>query len=209
MSFENPTPLRVGASGTLNGWRVSVAGRLVMATQDGNDSYFWNEYYLVDDSGNSAMLVFEETEHGPAWKLFRDFTPSHPITAQEAATKQVGDTVNLDGTAAAVSFVGNSRVFHIEGRAPEGVESGDIASYFNVDTGSRMLVASWTGEEIEFYEGLDAPGESIASAFGLSSDTIDGGRAGVPPAFRNTDGTSALSGQTGFATSRQRSGLFR
>ena len=168
MSHENPTPLRVGATGTLNGWRVRVAGRLVMSVEVDGETYLWSEFHLVDNSGNSASLVFEEGEEGPEWKLFREFTPSHPMTAREAAAKDVGDTVNLEGTPVAITLVDQSRVEFIEGEAPEGVEVGDVAHYFNADTGSRMLVASWTDDEIEFYEGLDAPADSVAAAFGFT-----------------------------------------
>lgn len=174
MSYENPTPLRIGAMGTLNGWRVRVAGRVVMGMEDGGATYYWNEFNLVDESGNSATLVYEETETGAEWKLFRDFTPSQPITVAEAPTKRVGDTVTLDGTPARITLVDQSRVYHIEGVGPEGVEVGDVANYFNVDTGSRMLVVSWTGNEIEFYEGLDAPAESVADAFNIPRDAAPG-----------------------------------
>lgn len=172
MSYENPTPLRVGMAGTLNGWRVKVAGRIVLGVQDGGETYFWNEYHLRDDSGNSATLVFEETEEGPEWKLFRDFSPLRMLSVREGAAKKVGDTVNLDGTPVAVTLVGSSRVFHIEGQAPEGVETGDIATYLNADTGSRMLVVSWTGEDIEYYEGLDAPNDAVADAFGFPRNAL-------------------------------------
>jgi hypothetical protein len=172
MSFANPTRLRIGASGTLNGWRVRVAGRVVLGVSEGGETYYWNEFNLADDSGNSATLVFEETEHGPEWKLFRAFDPSHPLDAREAATKQVGNTVSLDGKPLPITLTGTSRVYHIEGQVPEGVQVGDVASYFNVDTGNRMLVASWTGHEIEFYEGLDVPAASLAAAFGLARDAL-------------------------------------
>ena len=54
MSFANPTPLRIGATGTLNGWRVRVAGRVVLGVRDGGETYYWNEYNLVDDQGEIA-----------------------------------------------------------------------------------------------------------------------------------------------------------
>jgi hypothetical protein len=188
VSFANPTPLRLGATGALNGWRVRVAGRVVMGVEDHGERYYWNEFNLVDDAGNSATLVFEETEEGPEWKLFRDFTPSQPLTAAEAASKKVGDKVSLDGTPARVTLVGESRVHHIEGSAPEGVEVGDVAHYFNVDTGSRMLVASWTGAEIEFYEGLDAAAESVAAAFGFPAARPVARPAGLSSAFSAGEG---------------------
>ena len=191
MSHENPTPLRVGATGTLNGWRVRVAGRLVMSVEVEGENYFWSEFHLVDNSGNSATLVFEEGEDGPEWKLFRAFTPAQPMTAREAAAKTVGDKVNLDGTPLAITLVDQSRVEFIEGEAPEGVEVGDVAHYFNADTGSRMLVASWTGDEIEFYEGLDAPADSVSAAFGFARGATRSVSPNASSSFRGAEESPA------------------
>lgn len=200
-NFDNPTPLRIGATGTLNGWTVRVAGRMVMSMEDGGETYFWNEYYLLDASGNSATLVFEDTGDGAEWKLFRAFTPSQPLSVREASAKKVGDRVNLDGALLPITLVDQSRVAHIEGEAPEGVEVGDVANYFNVDTGTRMLVASWTGDEIEFYEGLDAPADSVADAFKIPRDAAPGTASYLAAAERNhgsasfsTSGSSGASG---------------
>lgn len=165
--YANPTALRIGATGTLNGWRVRVAGRAVMAVEIDGEDYYWNEFRLVDGSGNSATLVYEEGESGPEWKLFRPFAPAQPMSAAEAAAKRVGDQVNLDGTPVAITLVDESRVVHLEGEAAEGIEVGDVANYFNADTGERMLVASWTGDDIEFYEGLDVPAAGVTRAFNL------------------------------------------
>lgn len=186
MSTANPTPLRVGATGALNGWRVRVAGRVVLGVEIDGETYHWNEFNLVDGFGRSATLVFEEGEHGPEWKLFKDFVPLRAVTAAEAATKQVGDRVSLDGTPRPITLADQSRVIHIEGTAPDGVEVGDVAHYFNVDTGERMLVASWTGDEIEFYEGNDVPGAAIAAAFNLNS----GAPAFSAPTPASPSGTS-------------------
>ena len=171
MSFANPTPVRVGARGAFHGWRVRVAGRVVMGVTIDGETYHWQEFHLVGESGNTGTLVFEETEHGPEWKLFRLFEPAQPLPVAEAAAKRVGDTVNLDGTPTRVTLVGQSRVYHLEGEPPEGVEVGDVSRYFNADTGRRMLVASWSGDEIEFYEGEDVPAALVRTAFGLPAAT--------------------------------------
>ena len=171
MSFANPTPLHIGVSGTLGGRRFRVAGRVVMGMEEGGETYYWNEFNLVADDGGSVTLVYEETESGAEWKLFTLFEPENPMTTAEAATKRVGDIVNLDGTPRRVTLVDESRVYHIEGEAPEGVEVGDVARYFNAETGDKMLVASWTGDAIEFYWGADLPRGTVAAAFGLSEDS--------------------------------------
>lgn len=192
MSIANPTPLRVGAAGALNGWRVRVAGRVVLGVEIDGATYYWNEFNLVDGFGRSATLVFEEGEQGPEWKLFKDFVPLRAVTASDAATKRVGDMVNLDGTPRRVTLADQSRVYHIEGTAPEGVEVGDIAHYFNVDTGERMLVASWSGEEIEFYEGHDIAAAQVAEAFGLPNS----GPAMTPPELPRLAGAAGGSNLT-------------
>lgn len=173
MSFANPTPLRIGMSGTLGGRRFRVAGRVVMGMEEGGETYYWNEFNLVDERGDdSVTLVFEETESGGEWKLFTLFDPGTPLTAADAASRRVGDRVNLDGTPRRITLVDESRVYHIEGIAPEGVEVGDVAHYFNAETGDKMLVASWTGNEIEFYWGADLPRGTVAQAFGVSETPV-------------------------------------
>ncbi len=168
MSFENPTPLFVGARGTLHGWTTSVVGRVVLGVEIDGERYYWNEYHLVDSAGHSGTLVFEEGEDGPEWKLFRLLVPPQPLSVDEAARKRVGDRVSFGGPAIPITLVDRSRVYFIEGRAPEGVEVGDLADFFNADAGDHMIVASWTGHEIEFYEGRDVPAATVAQAFGIA-----------------------------------------
>jgi hypothetical protein len=174
MSFANPTPLRIGMTATLANRRFRVAGRVVMGMDDEGETYYWNEFNLVDDAGASATLVYEETEHGGQWRLFTMFEPEYPMTAADAATKRVGDPLNLNGTDVRVTLVDESRVYHIEGQAPEGVEVGDAAHYFNAEAGDTMQVVSWTGDEVEYYRGMDLPRGAVASAFNLPRESAFG-----------------------------------
>lgn len=168
MSLANPTSLRVGQRGAFQGWQMTITGRVVLSVEIEGETYYWNEYILTGDNGAHGTLVYEEGEDGPEWKLFRMFEPAVPLTAREAARLRVGDTVNLTGTPLAITLVDESVVRLIEGTPPEGVERGDVAHYFNADTGRSMLVVSWTGEEIEFYEGHDLPEDLVMKSFGLT-----------------------------------------
>ncbi|MEO6569133.1 MAG: DUF4178 domain-containing protein [Opitutaceae bacterium] len=189
MSFENPTALSVGMTGTLDGWRTRVAGRVVLGMDEGGETYYWNEFNLVDASGVGATLVYEETEHGPEWKLFKPFEPLRSLSVAEAALKRVGQMVELDGIPTRVSLVDQSRVCFVEGTAPEGVTVGDVADYFNADRSDRMLVVSWTGSEIEFFEGRDLSAGSVASAFGLQRAAV-----GFRPTESSLPGSDPQSG---------------
>lgn len=187
MSYTNLTPIRVGMVGTLTGKQYRVAGRVVMGMDDEGDTYYWNEFNLVSDDGDSVTLVYEVTESGGEWRLFTMFEPENPMSVQEATSKRVGDSVNLEGRPIRITLVDESKVYFIEGQAPEGVEVGDVAHYFNAEAGNSMIVVSWTGDEAEFYRGLDLPRATVASAFNLGSES---GREATTASF----GSSFLSG---------------
>ena len=167
MSFANPTPIQLGMTGKFDGTQYRVVGRVVMGEVEGGQIYYWNEFNLETDAGESATLVFERTERGGEWRFFTLFEPQYPITAEDAATKRVGDPLNLDGTDTRVTLVEQSRVYHIEGKAPEGVKVGAHANYFNTEGGNNMDVVSWTGEEVECYHGVNLPWSVVAGAFNI------------------------------------------
>lgn len=169
MSTANPTPLRVGMSGMLNGRRYTVRGRVVLSmVADDGEKYFWNEFDMVEPGGTTATLVFEEEEDGPTWKWFTLLEPKRPLTAEEAARKTEGDTIEFESRQIPITLVDQTRVEFIEGQAPEDVEVGDVADYFNADAGNgRMFVASWTDGEIEFYLGRDLATAHVDAAFGI------------------------------------------
>ena len=175
MSYPNPTSLRVGMQGRLLGTDYRVAGRVVLGMQEGRQTYYWQEFNLVSQTGESVTLVYEPTEAGAEWRCFTLFEPEYPLTAQDAATKPTGACLNLDGTDVRVTLIGNSRVFHIEGQAPEGVEIGDVAHYFNAEGRGARIVVSWTGEEVECYRGDDLSEAAVRAAFNLPSTKLGSG----------------------------------
>jgi hypothetical protein len=165
MSYANPTPIRIGMTGKLSGKQYRVVGRVVLGEVEDSETYYWNEFNLESDGGDAATLVYEQTEQGGEWRLFEMFEPEHPMTAADAATKRAGDPLDLDGAHMFVQLVSTSRVYAIEGQAPEKV--GDVAHYFNAAAGNTMIVVSWTGEEVEFYRGLDLSRTTVSSAFNV------------------------------------------
>jgi hypothetical protein len=168
MRFANPTTLRIGQHGTLAGVSYRVVGRVVLGTKEGRRTYYWNEFNLLDLQGQTATLVYEESAHGGQWRLFRPFEPQHPISASDASAVRIGRLLNLDGTDVRVTLLGISTVFFIEGQAPEGVEIGDVARYFNAEATDKMVVVSWTGAEVECFHGHDLDSASVQRAFKLS-----------------------------------------
>lgn len=167
MASTSPALLRVGQSGLLSGRRYNIVGWMLMSMDEGGVTYTWHEYHLIGPDGTSATLVQEEGEHGPEWRLFRLVEPA-PMSAAEAATKRVGDSVSIAGESLRVTCVDESRVVRAEGQLPEGVEEGDVARYFNAESGNQMFVVSWTGDEVEVFRGLQLPGHAVYRAFGIT-----------------------------------------
>jgi hypothetical protein len=172
MKFDNPTAVKIGMTGAFSGVTYRVIGRVVMGVVDDGTAYYWNEFNLQAEGGKIATLVYEVTEHGGEWRLFTMFEPRSPITAADAATKRIGDPLNLDGTDVRVTLRDHSRVYHIEGQAPEGVDLGDVAEYFNAEAGNTMIVVSWTGDEVEFYHGVTISAMVVGHAFNLPPATL-------------------------------------
>ena len=186
---HNPTALRTGMSGTLLGKHYRVIGRVVMGMEEDGETYYWNEFNLLDNSGENATLVYEETERGGMWKLFTMFAPEYPMTAADAATRKIGDELNLEGTQVRVTLVDESRVYYIEDQAPEGVEIGDVAHYFNAEARNTMIVVSWTGDEVEYFRGKDLSRYDMQQGFKISTPTTSSVISNWPSA----DGSSTQS----------------
>jgi Domain of unknown function (DUF4178) len=172
MSFENPTPVKIGMTGVFSGTTYRVLGRSVMGVVEDGETYYWDEFNLKSDSRQSATLVHELTERGSEWRWFSMFDPQFPITAADAATKRVGDPINLDGTHARITLRDSSRVYFIEGEGPEGEDVGDVAEYFNAESDGAMVVVSWTGEEVECYHGMTISSLVVGRAFNLPSASL-------------------------------------
>lgn len=169
MSTANPTGLKLCAAGALAGREYRVAGRVVLSTLYEGEPWYWNEFHLIDRAGGTATLVHEDEGDDSPWKLFTDAMPSSPPPVAELEAKAAGDTIALENVPLKITLVGESRVEFIEGEAPEGVEVGDVARYFNAQRGTQMFVVSWTGDEVEVFRGMDLPPHAIRQAFGTSA----------------------------------------
>jgi hypothetical protein len=147
---------------------------VVVGEQEVGQTYYWHEFNLETDGGESATLVYEMTEHGPEWRWITMFEPARGMTAEEAAAKRAGDHLEIEGVNLRITLVRRSRIYHIEGAAPEGEEVGDLADYFNAESGKELFVVSWTGKEIEFYRGSTIPRSAVVAAFHLRGDAFAG-----------------------------------
>src|ERR1043165_9540361 len=112
----NPSsPIQIGQTGVLGGAPYRVAGRIEMSMEEGGQTYYWTEYYLVGEGTARGTLVEEGAGNGTEWRLFRLLDPGPAIAATDAARYRVGDRFQMEGVALRVSRVDRSRVHQIEG----------------------------------------------------------------------------------------------
>jgi hypothetical protein len=167
MSTLNPTFLRVGMKGPIDNRTYTVRCRVVLSVRIKGELYYWNEYLLDDGSGEFVTLCYEQDEAGCVWRLFSELSPLRALSAREAASKKVGDQVDLGRGPLRVTLVDRSRVVYIEGNAPDWLTVGDEADFFNAEANGHMLVVSWTDEEVEYYYGGTISSRRVADTFGL------------------------------------------
>jgi hypothetical protein len=172
MNLANPTRLNLGQRATFLEQEYTLVGRVVMSVQLASEFYFWNEFNLETDDGHQATLVYESDIKGFHWRIFTQFEPEYSLTAATADRKSVGTVINLNGTDVTLTLVGQSTVRHIEGRAPVGEKVGSTAHYFNAENGDLMQVVSWTGNEVEYYNGCNLTAADVAAAFNLDPSTL-------------------------------------
>ena len=182
MSFENPTRLRIGMHGDFSGKDYRVLGRVVMGESEDDETYYWHEFNLKTGDGNYADLIYEVTERGGQWRLFTMFDPEYPHDGGGCRDQTCWRSAKSHRRQCARDFLRDfSRVYRIEGMAPEGDEVGDVAEYFNAEASDIMQVVSWTGDEVEFYNGVKLTREVVNSAFKLPPEP--GGFSGITRNF--------------------------
>src|SRR5262249_36894228 len=147
------SPLKLGASGSLNGhtWQVR-AHALTEIDQVGHVSQ-QHEYNVIDDSGNEALLVYGLIPEQRDWYLFLPVQSSAALTATAAAAKKTGETVNLDGADARIS-----RIFQRLIRQTEAAENNEQQIHrrtygFTAQSNDAILLAEWDENYIAFYRG--------------------------------------------------------
>jgi hypothetical protein len=174
MSLSNPTSIRLGMVGSLLGKRYRIAGRVVMGMTEEGQTYYWNEFNLVGVEGGSATLVFEDTDQGGQWRLFTAFEPENPMSPEDAASKQVGNLLNLEGTDVRITLISESRVCQVEGVPANDEQVGETDHYFNAQGGNTMIVVSWSGDKVEFFQGKNISYGTVKAAFN-PADEMPGG----------------------------------
>lgn len=163
MSFDNPTPLRLGMMGTLEGRVWTVKARMVLGVVEDGETYYWNEFILT--SGD--QLLYLELDEGQ-WRQMRPFEPKNPPSAKALETAQVGQRVSIQGSAARVTKKDTARVHHIEGSPPFSTTVGQSYRYIDADEGEMLFAADWTDSgEVDFFRGRPVSEGMVRHAFAI------------------------------------------
>jgi hypothetical protein len=185
MNLANPTPLRLGAKGTLGETDYEVIGRLVKGMTEGDEIYYWHKFLLLSLDGRQAFLEFEEEEGLVEWKLMVPFVPDRAWAPVELETLRVGSKMELDQSAIKVTQTALAVVYALEGTMTFEIEIGESMSYLDARKNERLYAIEWRGDEVEYYRGMNLSSEAVAQAFGLHGafETWHKKRTAGRPAF--------------------------
>jgi hypothetical protein len=160
-----PRPLELGATGTLFDKNYRVTGHAVVDVAEVGAHWERHEYELLDDAGAAALLVCGEQPGRTEWVCFEPLTPMLALTSAEAAAKKMGDSVVIDGFTGRVTSMFLATVEQVDGEGLGGLKPGTVFYGLRGVNESRLLLARWNQDGIQYFRGRALPAKKGASAF--------------------------------------------
>lgn len=136
---EFPSPLYIGATGTLQGRRFQVVGRLRYRYESG----FWDEWFLTFDNDRPGWLVEDEGEY----TFYVKATAQGKVPSFEEVA--VGSTVTISGRRVFVTEMGHAEIAGGEGQLAFQILPGERIDYLDGTSGNRLVSVEYAADEIE------------------------------------------------------------
>lgn len=167
ITYPAPTsPLTIGAAGTVQGDDYRVLSHEVVEVDQVGIDIFRNEYYLQDEAGSSALLIYGSKPQAKDWILFTPFSTDNPPTPLQAGNFHFGQILRIDDKDATVTEVFREQAISHE---PYLNQSGAIKpdpSYGIVATAEHnVYLIRWDSKTINFYRGRAIETKEIKAAF--------------------------------------------
>ena len=158
---DSNTILDVGMAGEDSaglGWRV--VGRLRFEGYDEGEPYFWDEFLVLNEEGESVWLQ---------WELETGFTFFAPRRlASPVDPEGAGAFIEVDGEQHRIKERGVCTLIELEGEMTWKASKGDRFAW--IDAGE--VGVEWTERELELFDRKSATYEQIAQIFGLDPGAL-------------------------------------
>jgi hypothetical protein len=162
-------PLIVGASGRWNDKNYRITAHAVVEIAEVGLIYERHEYELADDYGMKALLVCGDKPGTGDWIFFEPLAPLLPLpTAKQAATKKVGDALELDGFVGKVSEIFRTTIEQADGDGSVGMKNGAVFYGLTATSEYRALLARWNGDSILYLRGQSTTAKKLSASFAAS-----------------------------------------
>jgi hypothetical protein len=159
------SPLAVGKTGKLGGTRFQVQSHLLVEMAMVGWRFDRHEYVLSDETGIKALLVRGSKSGAGDWWLFQPLQPSTPLTPQQAAAVQWGQTVNVDGLVVKASELFQATLRQVESPEASDLNTGDVFFGFTGRTQSAQLLVRWNASYVNFFQGRALQEKEVVAAF--------------------------------------------
>ncbi|MBN2724000.1 MAG: DUF4178 domain-containing protein [Deltaproteobacteria bacterium] len=149
--------LKLGMKGHFLGREYQVVGRIRLMGKDYVDTWDWDEWFLMSDTGYPLWL--QEDENG--YTLFRVFVSDTFIDPYN-----LSDRYFINGEAYTVEESDFASIEFIEGELTWKSHPGETVSYVDLRKGINRFSIEYTTKEVQYLKGKTLKFEEIKEAFG-------------------------------------------
>lgn len=142
------SPLQIGASGSFNGVRFRLLGRLRLAWEDGT----WTEWYADLGDGRNGWVA--ETQ---GFFYISEFAPTPPELGEIARTAKPGASIDIGGANYQVTDIKKVQVAGGEGELPFVAVPGETWRGIDLTGDGRSFAGiEWDGKDARLFLGVSA-----------------------------------------------------
>jgi hypothetical protein len=145
--------LRVGGSGKIDGKNYTIVSDALVELNEVGVIFQRHEFHLSDEEGNGALLIRGWKPGDKDWCLLDLRDPSTPMTPQQAAAVQCGQTLSFAGANVPVDALFRFTALKVNTADILQNTTGKVFYGFSGGTGVNLMLARWDGENINFYQG--------------------------------------------------------
>ncbi len=155
---KNGLPLAIGMKGTIGEDKFEILGRIRYQEDELYDDSWWEEWYLLSDSGERGFLVVEDGH----FEFYTKTRPVEELTFEEGVVRFDGQSLDAeeDGYTAQIAW--------FEGQFPWDAKLGESTWCIDTIVGHERVAIERSEDEAEVWKARRIPARDLFAGFGLT-----------------------------------------
>lgn len=155
---KNGLPLAIGMKGKIGEDSFEILGRIRYQEDERYDDSWWEEWYLLSDSGERGFLVVEDGH----FEFYTKTRPVEELTFEEGVVRFDGQSLDAeeDGYTAHIAW--------FEGQFPWDAKLGESTWCIDTVVGRERVAIERSEDEAEVWRARRIPARELFAGFGLT-----------------------------------------